>query len=143
MSTVASPRRTVLMLAICRAWSMTGASIVGTTGAIVGNMRTPDKALSTLPIAVQMTGLMTATIPAALLMARIGRRPGFWIGASLGVTGAMIATLAIFRADFVMFCVGTYFIGIHNGVVQQYRFAAAEVADDAFRSKAISLVVAC
>ncbi len=99
MSTVASPRRTVLMLAICQALSMTGASIVGTTGAIVGNMLTPDKALSTLPIAVQMTGLMTATIPAALLMARIGRRPGFWIGASLGVTGAMIATLAIFRAD--------------------------------------------
>jgi MFS family permease len=142
MSTVASPRRTVLMLAICQALSMTGASIVGTTGAIVGNMLTPDKALSTLPIAVQMTGLMTATIPAALLMARIGRRPGFWIGASLGVTGAMIATLAIFRADFVLFCVGTYFIGIHNGVVQQYRFAAAEVADDAFRSKAISLVLA-
>ena len=30
---------------------MTGGSIVGLTGAIVGNMLTPDKALSTLPIA--------------------------------------------------------------------------------------------
>ena len=37
-----------------RSWalSMTGGSIVGLTGAIVGNMLTPDKALSTLPIAV-------------------------------------------------------------------------------------------
>src|SRR3974377_1586040 len=46
-------RRTVLMLAGCQALSMTGGSIVGLTGAIVGNMLTPDKALSTLPIAVQ------------------------------------------------------------------------------------------
>ena len=42
-------RRTVLMLAGCQALSMTGGSIVGLTGAIVGNMLTPDKALSTLP----------------------------------------------------------------------------------------------
>ena len=58
-------RRTVLMLAGCQALSMTGGSIVGLTGAIVGNMLTPDKALSTLPIAVQQAGVMAATIPAA------------------------------------------------------------------------------
>src|ERR1700740_1019544 len=46
-------RRTVLMLAGCQALSMTGGSIVGLTGAIGGNMLTPDKALSTLPVAVQ------------------------------------------------------------------------------------------
>src|SRR6516225_2961549 len=76
---VTGTRRTVLMLAGCQALSMTGGSIVGLTGAIVGNMLTPDKALSTLPIAVQQAGVMAATIPAALLMARIGRRPGFWL----------------------------------------------------------------
>src|SRR6266702_1266503 len=67
-------RRTVLMLALCQALAMTGGSIVATTASIVGSMLAPDRALSTLPIAVQMTGMMTATIPAALLMARIGRR---------------------------------------------------------------------
>jgi MFS family permease len=132
----------VLMLAGCQALAMTGASIVGTTGAIVGNMLTPDKALSTLPIAVQMTGMMSATIPAALLMARIGRRRGFWTGISLGVTGAAIATGAIFEGSFALFCVRAFFIGMHNGFTQQYRFAAAEIADEAFRSKAISLVLA-
>src|SRR5262245_42323640 len=85
-------RRTVLMLAGCQALSMTGGSIVGLTGAIVGNMLTPDKALSTLPIAVQQAGVMAATIPTALLMARIGRRPGFWLGTAIGGIGAVIAT---------------------------------------------------
>ncbi|HEX3860736.1 MAG TPA: MFS transporter [Stellaceae bacterium] len=135
-------RRTVLMLAMCQALAMTGASIVATTGSIVGSMLAPDKALSTLPIAVQMTGMMSATIPMALLMARIGRRPGFWIGASLGATGAAVAAIAVFHADFVLFCVGTFLLGTYNGTAQQYRFAASEAADEGFRSKAISLVLA-
>src|ERR1700758_496674 len=43
-------RRTVLMLAGCQALSMTGGSIVGLTGAIVGSMLAADKAMSTLPV---------------------------------------------------------------------------------------------
>jgi len=135
-------RRTVLMLALCQALAMTGGSIVATTGSIVGSMLAPDRALSTLPIAVQMTGMMLATIPAALLMARIGRRPGFWIGAGIGATGAGIAAIGVFRADFALFCAGTFLLGMYNGTAQQYRFAASEIADEAFRSKAISLVLA-
>ncbi len=142
MSAVRSSRRTVLMLALCQALAMTGASIVATTASIVGSMLAPDRALSTLPIAVQMTGTMIATIPAALLMARIGRRPGFWTGAALGASGAAIAAIAVLHADFVLFCVGTFLLGTYNGVAQQYRFAASEIADEAFRPKAISLVLA-
>jgi MFS family permease len=142
MASSSAVRRTVLMLAGCQALAMTGGSIVGTTGAIVGNMLTPDRALSTLPIAVQQAGVMAATIPAALLMARIGRRPGFWIGLSLGALGALIATAAIFRGSFVLFCLGTFLLGANRGFAQQYRFAAAEIADERFRARAISLVLA-
>jgi MFS family permease len=89
--------------------------------------------LSTLPIAVQQAGVMAATIPAALLMARIGRRPGFWLGTAIGGVGAVIATWAIFRSSFEWFCFGTFLLGANRGATQQYRFAAAEIADDAFR----------
>jgi MFS family permease len=130
------------MLAVCQALAMTGASIVATTASIVGSLLSPDRALSTLPIAVQMTGMMTATIPAALLMARIGRRPGFWIGTGIGASGAAIAAIAVLHANFVLFCVGTFLLGTYNGTAQQYRFAASEIADEAFRPKAISLVLA-
>ena len=142
MVTTVPARRIVFLLALCQALAMTGNSILGTTAAIVGNLLTADKALSTLPVALQMTGTMLATVPAALLMARIGRRGGFWTGAAIGVAGAAIATLAIFADSFTMFCAGTMLIGANTGFVQQYRFAASEAADDAFRSKAISLVLA-
>ena len=138
----AGTRRTVALLALCQALQMSGATIVATTASIVGSMLAPERALSTLPIAVQMTGTMCATIPAALLMARIGRRPGFWLGSALGASGATIAMLALFRGEFALFCLGTFLLGTYNGAAQQYRFAAAEIADEAFRSKAISLVLA-
>jgi MFS family permease len=111
---------------------MTGNAILGTTAAIVGNTLAADKALSTLPVAIQMTGTMLATVPAALLMARIGRRGGFWAGTAIGVAGAAIATLAIFAESFPLFCTGTLLIGANTGFVQQYRFAASEAAADAF-----------
>src|SRR5438128_381148 len=139
MPALPGTRRIVLLLACCQALAMSGASIVSTT---VGSMLAPDRALSTLPIAVQITGTMCATIPAALLMARIGRRPVFWIGAALGATGAAVAAFALFQGSFALFCAGTFLLGSYNGVAQQYRFAASEIADEAFRPKAISLVLA-
>jgi len=139
---VAGSRRIVLMLAGCQALAMTSMSILATISAIIGHMLATDKALSTLPVALQMTGMMSATVPAALLMARIGRRGGFWTGSAIGASGGVVAGLALWAVSFPLFCLGTFLIGSSNGFAQQYRFAAAEAADEGFRAKAISLVLA-
>src|SRR5258708_21824842 len=89
-----------------------------------------------------MRGTMAAIVPASLLMARLGRRNGFTIGAIIGGGGAAIAVLAIFRAAFPLFCLGTFLLGAYSGFSAYYRFAAAEAAPPAFRGKAISLVMA-
>ena len=135
-------RKTVLLLAGCQALAMTSMSVLATTSAIIGNMLALNKALATLPVALQQTGMMCATIPAALLMGRIGRRGGFWTGAAIGVSGGIVAGLAVWAASFPLFCLGTLLIGSSNGFAQQYRFAAAEIADEGFRARAISLVLA-
>jgi MFS family permease len=139
---VQSSRKTVLLLAACQALAMTSMSVLATTSAIIGNILATNKALSTLPVALQMTGMMVATIPAALLMGRIGRRGGFWIGAALGATGGVVAGIAVWLGSFPLFCLGTFMIGGSNGFAQQYRFAAAELSDESFRARAISLVLA-
>jgi predicted MFS family arabinose efflux permease len=54
----------------------------------------------------------------------------------------MVAGSAVWAASFPLFCLGTFMIGSSNGFAQQYRFAAAELADERFRAKAISLVLA-
>ena len=114
-------RKAVLLLAGCQAMAMTSMSVLATTSAIIGHMLAANKALSTVPVALQQTGMMFATIPAALLMARIGRRGGFWTGAALGASGGVVAGTAIWLASFPLFCLGTLMIGSSNGFAQQYR----------------------
>jgi MFS family permease len=136
-------RRNVLVLALCQALAMTGTSIQFLTASLVGDMLlVGGKGLATLPISLQMTGAMLATIPASLLMARIGRRLGFTLGATIGATGAAIATGAIFAGSFALFCIGTMLTGFYQGFAIFYRFAAADTADVAFKPKAVSLVMA-
>lgn len=138
----ASSRRNVLFLALCQALFMTSTSAIVTSAALIGYSLSDDKALATLPLAMQFIAVMAVTIPASLLMKRIGRRSGFSIGLCIGLVGAGLAIVAIREADFVLFCLACLLIGIFNGFGQYYRFAAADTAEEAFKSRAISLVMA-
>ena len=80
--------------------------------------------------------------PASMWMARIGRRNGFLCGTLLGVAGSLVAAAGVFKASLALLAFGTFLIGNYQAFAQFYRFAASEVADDAFRPRAISLVMA-
>jgi MFS family permease len=75
-------------------------------------------------------------------MKRVGRRLGFIVGALFAVAGAVICSYAIWINDFWVFAAGTFVIGLNGGFAQYYRFAAADVAAESFKARAISLVVA-
>lgn len=135
-------RRNVLLLACCQALAMSGTSMLLTVSALVGVMLAPSKTLATLPLAVQFAATTLSTIPASLLMAKIGRRPGFTIGQTIGMAGAVVGSYAIYAGSFSLFLLGGLLLGIHNAFWQYYRFAAAEVATEDFRARAISYVLA-
>ncbi len=135
-------RKNVILLALCQALFMTGTALVITITALAGNALAEAKSLATLPLALQFLVTMATTIPASLLMKRIGRRLGFMTGASIGAGGGALSAYALFAEDFVLFCVGSALIGVLNGFAMFYRFAAADTADEASRSRAISLVMA-
>ena len=135
-------KRNVLLLALCQALLMTGTSLLITTSALVGQGLALDASLATLPLGLQFLMTMLVTFPASLLMKRVGRRAGFMLGASAGILGAVLCAYAILTASFELFCVGSLALGVFNGFGQFYRFAAADTASDAYRSRAISLVLA-
>jgi MFS family permease len=135
-------RRNVLVLALCQAMAMTSMTIMVTVSSLVGQQLADDKAFATWPLGLQQIGVMAATFPASLLMRRIGRRAGFSIGALIGIVGAMIQLHAVFHFQFWVFCFGNMLVGVANGFALFYRFAATDTADAAFKSKAISLVMA-
>ena len=135
-------KRNVAVLAASQALFMTGATMLVILSGLVGLDLAEDKALATLPVSAVMIGNALTMVPASLLMGKIGRRPGFILGALIGAGGAAVAVAAILDRDFRLFVLGTFIIGIYAGFAQYYRFAAADAASTGFKSKAISLVVA-
>ena len=121
---------------------MSGVVLVVTVSALTGEVLAENKALATVPFALQFAMAMIATVPASLLMGRIGRRAGFTVGQTIGIVGALVAAFGIFQGSFVIFAIGSAILGIHNAFWQYLRFAAAEAADEGFRPQAISYVLA-
>lgn len=121
---------------------MSGTSMLIAVSALAGQMLAPDKAWVTLPLAAQFLMTMFTTIPASLFMAKVGRRIGFTLGQVTGIVGGAISAYAIYQGDFWLFVCGGGVLGIHNAFWQYYRFAAADVADEDYRPKAISYVMA-
>ncbi|MGF1514632.1 MAG: MFS transporter [Elainellaceae cyanobacterium] len=132
----------VTLLALCQALAMTTNTVLITTAALIGYALAADKALATLPLAVRQIATMMATIPASLLMQRVGRRGGFLVGTLVGTMGAGVAIYSLAIAHFWLFTLSMGLLGISNSFVGYYRFAAADVATEAFRSQAISWVIA-
>ena len=140
--TVRTSYRDIFLLACCQALLLTNGAGLITMNGLVGYTLADTKALATLGVTMYVLGSAVTTMPASLLMARIGRRRGFMAGAIINVGGGALAALAISRHSFVLYCAATAVIGIYNAIGLQYRFAAAEVAAPPDKAKAISLVLA-
>lgn len=135
-------KKTILLLAFCQALAMTGSIVLFTTAALIGITLAADKSLATLPLAILQLATMLTTIPASLILKRWGCKLGFMAGAAVGLIGAVLGTYAVLTSSFLLFCTATLLYGVFNGFVGYYRFTAADMATEAFRSRAVSFVIA-
>jgi len=101
-----------------------------------------DKSLATLPIFLNHAGIMLTTIPASLLMGRIGRRAGFTLGTALGIAFGLLGAYGVWVQSFWLLCASALFQGASGAFAWYYRFAAADASPLPFKPKAISLVMA-
>jgi MFS family permease len=134
--------RQVLILACAQALFQIVSVMVMTVGGLAGGQIAPSPRWATLPIATMFLGTAVMTFPASMWMARAGRRAGFLCGTALGVAGGLVGAWGIHQASLALLSFGTLLVGCYQAFAQFYRFAASEVADDAFRPRAISLVMA-
>ena len=133
---------TVLALAMCQVLATTGTATLVVVAALAGQMLATDKSLATLPISLMFTATMLTTIPASMLMKRVGRRLGFTLGAVIGVCAAVISCAGLLTGSFAAFAIGGALQGVYNAFWQYYRFAAVDSVGEAYRSRAISYVLA-
>jgi MFS family permease len=134
--------RNVLLLTLTQATSSTSVTLIAAVGSLAGYALASNKALATLPSTMAVIGTALSTIPASLLMKRVGRRVGFVVGALCAMAGGLISVAAMARGQFWLLVAAALFLGISVAFAQQYRFAAAETSLPEFRSRAISFVLA-
>ena len=138
----ATQKKNVTVLAALQALLFTNNSTAIALNGLAGYALAVNKSLATLPVTGWVVGAALTTFFASLLMKRIGRKGGFTIGALIGIVGAAICCLALYRGNFWLFVAGTTIFGVYNAFGQYYRFAAADAAVGDFKAKAISYVLA-
>ncbi len=134
--------RNVWLLFCCQALMNAIMSGQVVMASLIGHSLAVDKALNTLPMAIQMAATMAASIPAGIIFSRLGRKPGFFLGCVCALCGSLTFALGVSQGNFFLYCLGAIPGGLGFGISQHLRFAAAEVAAPEARPRAISLVMA-
>lgn len=115
--------------------------MVITIGGIAGAVMAPEESLATAPVTAMILGVAITTIPAALLMQRVGRRLGSIIGTIIAMAGSGLGAYAIAADNFWLFVVAMIPVGSNQAFIQQYRFAAIESVDSAVAPRAVSTIM--
>jgi len=135
-------RRNALVLSGAQALAGANASVVFATGALVGAALGPSPAWATAPTTTFVLGTALATMPAAFLLRRLGRRAAYQYGAAMGLLAGLIAAYAVREGSFALFMIATAMCGCYQAFVVNYRFGATDNASPGFRPKAIAWVLA-
>ncbi len=130
-------------------WTLAAGVAVGSTGhiaavtvaTIVAADLLGEQALAGLPGATVVLGAALGATLLSNVMAKTTRRRGISLGYTVGVAGALIATIAIILRSFPLLLVGTLLIGFGSASNQLARYAAADMVPMHRRASAIGTVV--
>ncbi len=135
-------KRNVTILVLAQAILGAQMPMIFTMAGLAGQSLASNICWATLPISLMVGGSMFWANPVSWVMQTFGRRIGFWLGTLGGSLGAAISAYALSQADFTLFLVGSFIMGLYQSAQGFYRFAAADTATPEFRPKAISYVMA-
>ncbi|MGC6484269.1 MAG: MFS transporter [Candidatus Puniceispirillales bacterium] len=149
MTNSASPRarlagldRNTVLLFLAQGLFMTSVNINIIISGLAGLAIAPEPWLATLPISGGFVASMLTTMPASLLMGKIGRKPIFLAGAVILFCGLMVQMQMLQQGHFIGYMAGALMIGMAHGIAQFYRYAAADAMPEDQKSVAVSLVLA-
>ncbi len=131
----------VWLLSLAQALGMCSAPLVIFVGGIIGARLAPSDSMSTLPVAAFIIGSALASMPAAMLMQRIGRRMGFIAATLVALLGSILAYTSISTNNFWGLCFAIGLLGVHIAFVAQFRFAALEWVKPEQAGQAASVVL--
>jgi MFS family permease len=131
----------VWRMGVAQALMMTMMNVNIINTGLAGGLLAPLPWLATLPLSLQFVATMLATLPASLVMARLGRRPVFIFGVLLAASSAFVQAFSIVIGSFPLFMMAGITLGVGQGIAQFYRYAAADSVAGPDKPRALSLVL--
>jgi len=134
--------RNLSLLVVCQLISTSGSIVMVMLGGIIGSNLSTNQAFATLPLSMMVVAIAATTIPATMLMRKIGRRKGFALSSLSCIVALLTAIFALQQESFMLFILAAMLFGINMAFTQQYRYFAAESVAAKHVPRAISLVLA-
>ncbi|MEU9116196.1 MFS transporter [Streptomyces sp. NPDC048483] len=134
-------RRTVRVLMSAQVVGGIGMGSMLSSSSLLAGRLTGSEAAAGLAATFITLGAALLGIPLAALSRARGRRAGLGAGWLLGAAGALLVLVSARLGWFPLVFVGMLLIGSATAANLQSRFAATDLAEDAHRARALSLVV--
>ncbi|GAA1450788.1 MFS transporter [Mycobacterium cookii] len=134
-------RHTVRTLVVSQAVGAVGVTIGVATASLLARDISGSETLAGLAQTFQVLGTAAAAYVLARVMRRRGRRIGIVLGYLAGATGALLAVLAGVVDSMAVLLVGAVLLGATTAVNSSSRYAATDLAPEAHRARALSVVV--
>lgn len=134
-------RHNLIVLVVCQMISASGSIAMITLSPIIGAQLAPHAAWVTLPVSMIVIATAATTVPATMLMQRLGRGPGFTLASLSAFLAVIVALEALRRSSFALFLLAATLFGVNMAFTQQYRYAAAESVPPERVARAVSFVL--
>ena len=93
----------LVILVLCQLISATGSIVFVTLGGIIGSTLTSNPAWATLPVSMMVISVAATTVPATILMRKVGRSKGFAMASLSAVVAVLVASKALSSSSFGLF----------------------------------------
>lgn len=144
-NTPVNDKPAILRITIALFLAQCFAAAAYTTATSVNNLAfidlTGSKNLAGLPLTFILAGSAFANFRLGVVAQKFGRRTALTLGCALGAAGAVLAGIGIAMANLWVYVPGMLLLGGGRGLLEQSRYAAAEVYPVSQRARAISIVV--
>ena len=134
-------RRTVAVLS--GAQVLSGVAVAGavTAGSLIAEGVSGSEAAAGLAQTAGVVGAALAALPLARLTLRSGRRLALALGLGIGALGAVVVVLGAATRTLGLVYLGCLGVGVATASSLQARYAAADLAEEHHRGRALSFVV--
>src|SRR5215469_12927064 len=134
-------RAALVLLALATVIASAGLAAGGTAGSLLAEALTGSDAIAGVPVGALVLGSAAAALGISRYASRGGWGRGLLLGYAIGASGSALVIVAALGGSIFILLAGSILLGAANAAVFLTRYAAAEIAGETKRGRAIGVIL--